>query len=394
MGTLNQHRDLARLLECRRKEGQEHLFWESFDEALEQKHLVPQEFSIQALWECFVPDGREAMMSWSTNSGGPRSGVQLTEAGDAVKTSDFSDITGQILFTKMMESYQDPAFLHDKLTTTVPTQFNGEKIPGIARIGDVAESIGENEPYPIAGVTQDYVETPETTKRGFIVPVTKEAIFFDRTGDLMRKASEGGVWLGVNKEKRVLDVVLGLTDTYNRKSKGTVANYGDNSGNHDWDNLAASNALVDWTDVETALLLFDGLTDPNTGEPIMVTPTTLIVPTALLFTAKRIINATQLQHVDNQAAANTVRTAWANPVNNYAIASNQYVKSRTSSATTWFIGDFKKGFEYRENWPITPVTAPPNAHEEFHRDIVHQTKVSERGVAVAVDPRMAVKCTA
>ena len=34
--------------------------------------------------------------------------------------------------------------------------------------------------------------TPQTAKRGFIVPVTKEAIFFDRTNLVLQRAAEVG----------------------------------------------------------------------------------------------------------------------------------------------------------------------------------------------------------
>ena len=48
-------------------------------------------------------------------------------------------------------------------------------------------------PYPHLGFGEDYIETPSTTKRGFIVPVTKEAIFFDRTHLILSRAAEAGV---------------------------------------------------------------------------------------------------------------------------------------------------------------------------------------------------------
>jgi streptogramin lyase len=76
------------------------------------------------------------------------------------------------------------------------------------------------------------------------------------------------------------------------------------------------------------------------------------------------------------------------------IESSQYVKARTSSDSTWFIGQFKKGFAYMENWPITVEKAPANSEAEFMQDIVARWKVSERGAAACLDPRYAVKCTA
>jgi hypothetical protein len=285
-------------------------------------------------------------------------------------------------------------FIADQVSTTVQTQFSGEKIPGISGIGDVADTVRENDPYPLAGVGQDYIETPETTKRGFIVPVTKEAIFFDRTGILLQRAGDVGYWLGVNKEKRVLDVALGIVNNYKRKSL-SIDTYSDVSGSHDWDNLAGSNALVDWTDIENAELLFDAITDPNTGEPIMLDPSTIIVPTALVHTARRIVNATEIQHVQGSKDVTEIgiRTRSANPLRSYAILSNQYVKLRTSSASTWFLGDFKRAFSYMENWGVTTIAAPANSEMEFTHDIVQRYKVSERGVAAVTEPRRVVKCT-
>ena len=115
-------------------------------------------------------------------------------------------------------------------------------------------------------------------------------------------------------------------------------------------------------------------------------------PPTSSYTARRIINATEIRF--NDGASNTTQTVSANPVaGDYEILSNQYVKARTSSDSTWFLGDFKKGFEYRENWPITSVEAPNNSELEFSNDIVHRFKVSERGTPAVVEPRVAVKCT-
>src|SRR3990167_9322330 len=86
------------------------------------------------------------------------------------------------------------------LIPTQTTQFSGEKIAGIANLGDLAEVVDENTDYPLMGTGEDYIETPETKKRGFIVPITKEAIFFDRTGELLNKCGKVGDSLRLNKE--------------------------------------------------------------------------------------------------------------------------------------------------------------------------------------------------
>lgn len=395
----SRHQELRRLLEASRRDHNEERFWNDFEESFEQG-MKPEDYSLRRLFENFVRDGsghlcgREVVDTWDQRSLEDRSGVMLYEAGDAVMTSDFSDITGQIIFSKVKQAFAAPGLIGDQLATTVPTEFNGEKIPGISEIGDEAEVIGEGKNYPLVGVGQEFIKTPETEKRGFIVPVTKEAVFFDRTGLVLRRAKDVGTWAALNKEKRILDGCLGITSTYSRNGTDDIATYGDNSGDHDWDNLAASNALSDWQSIETSELLFDGLTDPNTGELISVIPNMLVVPSALKHTARMIVRATNVQRVDNQANASTFRTDSANPIMDYTILSSPQVKSRVGDATTWFLGDFPRAFNYMENWPISHKSAPPDSHEEFHRDIIHQERVSERGVIAVVEPRAVVKNTA
>ena len=109
-----------------------------------------------------------------------------------------------------------------KLVSTIPTRLDGEKIPGIGRIGDEAAEVRPGMPYPSVGLGEDYIETPSTTKRGFIVPVTREAIFFDRTHLILQRAAEVGEILGLNKEKRLLDLVLGATNNYSGRGRPTT----------------------------------------------------------------------------------------------------------------------------------------------------------------------------
>lgn len=384
-----------RLYEAAQRDRAEHRFWEDVQQDIRQGGHTASDYSIRELFENFVEDGREVTANFSPRL---RNSGETARILEAVDTGAFANITGQIVYSRVLEAFNNPVFLADRLATTVPTEFSGEKIPGITQIGDEAEVVGEGENYPMAGVSEEWVETPETTKRGFILGVTKEAIFFDRTGVLMQRASNVAEQLAINKEKRVLQAATGVTTLYRRNGASAVATYGDNSGAHDWDNLQASNALVDWTDIENALLLFDGMTDPNTGEPIVLNANAVLVPSALVMTARRIVSATEVHYGDYSAAS--YQTLSANPLNNpisatgFEILSNQWVKSVTSSATTWFIGDFRSALFYMQNWPITVQQAPPNSEAEFSQDIVSRYKVSERGTPAMIEPRRLVKNTA
>lgn len=356
-------------------------------EAIEDKHIKLEEFSVRALAESLIDDGREWVRSIDPRKSG---GLSLVEAAHAVDTSAFSNITGQLVFSRIRERFNDPAFLWPRLVETIQTTLlDGEKIPGVGRLGDNAEIVEEGMPYPNVGLSEEWIETAPTRKRGFIVPVTREIIVADRTGVLLRNAGEGGHWLGLNKEKRVLDVVLGVVNNYKRN--GTATNTYLTSGAY-INSVAA--ALSDWTDVEAALILFDALTDPNTGEPIDLSPTQVIVPTALAMTARHVLNATTVERVDNQTNATTYRTTAGNPSPAYEIISSPQVKARTNSADTWYIGDFRRAFAYLEVWDIETSQAPSNSEAEFEKDIMIRYKVSERGVAQVMEPRRAAKITA
>lgn len=371
-------------------------FMEEFNGALESGQIDPENFSIRMLFESVVEGGREMIDSWNPQYQTGR--ISISEGAGMVTTADFSNITGQIMFAEILKAWENPAFLQDQLTRTVPTPFNGEKIPGVGNVGDVAQVVAEGRDFPTAGVSEEWIDTPATTKRGVIVEVTKEAAFFDRTGEILKRCRDITVSLKINKEKRVLDAVCGITDLYRRNSGAAQATYGATHTNGDFNNLKTSNGLTDWTNVEAAELLFDDITDPNTGDPILIDKTamSILVPTAKNYSASFALSPDVVRREDRggSAAGTIVETRGKNPVQSYPVLSNAYVKARSSSSTTWWIGNFQDAFEYRENWPITPVTQPASNHDEFHRDIIQSTRISERGAVAVVEPRKVVKCTA
>ena len=111
--------------------------------ALMEGHLHPSDFSVQELAIAFVEDGRE----WVQSLNPGKSGVELLEAGSsAVNTANFSNITGQIVYTTILEAAQDEEYVFSKLIPTKSTKFTGERIPGMAKIGDEAEVVDEGQP--------------------------------------------------------------------------------------------------------------------------------------------------------------------------------------------------------------------------------------------------------
>ncbi len=359
-------------------------------EALDERHLRPEDFSIRDLAEALVPDGGEWVRLLDPRSGG----ASIVEAAEGVDISAFQNIAGQVIYAKILDTYTQEAFVASKLVDTVPTRLDGEKIPGVGPLEDVDAEVDPGMPFPHIGFGEDYIETPATTKRGFIVPVTKEAIFFDRTNLILRRASEVGELLGLNKEKRLLDLVIGATNNY--KWRGT--SYDTYQTTSPWVNELASNELVDWTNVDAAEGLLAEILDPNTGEPVLLRGTTALVMPAYRHAAHRVFNAAEINYA---ASGSTTSTIAANPLGNYSVAESRLAYRRiiasgeaaAAAKKWWFLGDFRKAFAYMENWPITVTQAPRGSEAEFSQDIVLRFKASERGAAAVIDPRYVVKCT-
>ena len=352
--------------------------------------LSSTDFSIRALAEAFLGHDSVSDMDPSVQNQ-----IGVMESSDAVDSTAFLNITGQIVINEVMSGYEQESMMATALFRNVPTRLSGEKKPGFAGIGDAAEQVHEGMPYPHAGIGEDFIETPQTAKHGLIVPITKEAVFFDRTGQILEHAKKTGEYLGLNKEKRCIDTLIGATNTF--KWRGTGYNTYQRAAGSPWVNelKGAEYRLEDWTDVEAAENLFDDIVDPNTGESIEFGGSVLIAPRRKRHTINRILNATEVRHKN---ADGSFETLAKNPLSGegYTSMTNRrfYRRLQTQLGLTaaeaenvWLYGDPSKAFMYMENWGITTVQAPVNNEAEFTQDIIARFKSSERGTPAIDNPR-------
>jgi len=381
------HNDLRRWRESRQKEGRPGVKrfvneWRGMLKEARRNNTL-DDWSIRGMFEAVVDDGHELVNNhFGSNSGGFR----MHEAGTAIDTSLFQATQGQYVYNLIMEAYEKPEFVGDLLFRTQQSNEVRETIPGVSELGDDVEVVDENEPYPNAVTQECWIETPATIKRGLMVNVTKETVFFDKTGLIMQRASNVGYTIRLNKEKRMLDCAFGITTVYKRNGKAAEATYQS-------ENLTASNPLVDFQSLDTADTKYSDILDPDTGEPIVSTPNTLIVPSALKNTAMRIRNSV-LTNVSTQSSTVETRVAGNSLNQPYEIVTSPYVKQRTSSASTWFYGNPKAAFIYMQNWPLTVENETGNGPQAFERDIVARYKASERGSAGVYERRHMLKATA
>jgi hypothetical protein len=364
------------------------------EEAMSSGKMKPEQFDIKELAFAFL--GEQWFDRWDPDRRQRGGLVPLLEAGDAVDVTAFSNIIGQLIFSKIMSSYKDVGLVADSLCSTVPTKFKTEKIPGISNIIGNVEQIPDGMPFPELSMQEDYLQTPETAKHGAILSVTKETIFFDRTGELLRKAGAIGKRLGIDRERRIIDVVIGVVNPYTRL--GTNYNTYQTSGAL-WTNQI-SNPLIDWTNFDVALQTFALLVDPYNNEPIMITPNTVLVYPPKLFTSSRVLGATEVRHTTE--SGNLVQLSpspmagMATKIVSSAIAYQREIAGYGSSNAgfTWYYGDFKEAFNYMENWGMEIQQAAPNMEASFERDIVLRYRCSERGVPNVNEPRAVLRNTA
>ena len=200
--------------------------------------------------------------------------------------------------------------------------------------------------------------------------------------------------LGLNKEKRLLDLVIGVTNNYNHNG---VA-YDTYQSSTPWINVLSGNELADWTNVDAAEQLLADILDPATGEPVLLRGTNVLVMPAYRHAAHRVFNAAEITYTGSGAQTTTVA---ANPLGNYEVNESRLAYRRvvasgetpTDAKKWWFLGDFTRAFAYMENWPITVTQAPLGSEADFTNDIVLRFKASERGAAAVLNPRFVVKCT-
>ena len=330
---------------------------------------------------------------------------QVLEAAGATSSASFASITGQWTYSAVMDAYQAEEYVFKRLIPEKQSQFiDQEKIAGISQLGDMALVVPEAQDFPLAGPGQTWISWPEAQKRGLRVALTREMIFRDRTNVLLERCGAVGEWMGTSREKRAIDAVIdegpGATSLPTghryRWRDQTLPTYGDNSGTHSWDNLAATNALTDWTSVDTAEQLLNQMVDPDTGEPIMADYNSLIVTKQLEKTALRVLNATEVRvTIPGFATSQSpMQTAVANPyAGKFQVISTRLLRARMSLATSWYFGNIARAIIYKQIFPLQVIEAPANSLDEFKTDIVRQWRADEMGAYGVVEPRYLCKST-
>ncbi len=400
INTADECRDFALQLRSRMREGRYHECMEQIC-TLRRAGEIGNRFSVRSLAEAMIFDQDGASVGHRLTERMDRSrqgGVLMEAGGDTLTTAHFANILGQIAFADTLTAHANVQFIGDQLVTEIPadTQFR-VMMPGITMIGDQSQDVGEGEEYPIVGVGKQYIELPEIGKEGFIVAATEELIREDKTAQLLSNLNKAADSMALSREKERISVATGITNTYKRNGGPIQNTYGNTHTQGDFDNLIATNPLLDYESIEASDLAFSGITDPDTAEPIAFTgPRRMLVPEGLWVKAWRMANASTVRTGDLTAAEIEMTTG--NPLaargGDFQPLTSPYVASIDSSETTWFRGDFKGAFVERVYWPIQTFVEDRNSGVGFSRDIVFRLKVRRKTVVAVREPRLVQKHTA
>lgn len=383
-------------------------FYHSLVDLLAEGELKPEDFSLRQLWEACVGPAHLTLPTYAARQ---RTFVaDLTQLDHLHSEADlgtnlFQTVTGAVLSQRVLDAYrQVDGLIGDELVTVERSNVRGERVPGFTALQGPKE-VGEGMPYEEASFGDKFVTTVEA-KKGRILSITEEAVFFDQTGEVLRRAARIGEATRLEREKTIIrgvadgdyDATLG-TGVY-RPSGVLEELYPTDGSNRNWIGVGnvvspgfnAAVPLEDWQSIATVLRFHatqvrDDRHAPEAGEPIVWMPKFLLVPKKLELTALQIVTATGVRQ---QSLDATRQTEFRNPFGGaYQVRSSPFLDAL--SGDDWYLGDFRRQFLWKEIWPVQVFRQTLESPAGFERDIVARFKVRYYGGINAIDERFVVK---
>jgi len=339
--------------------------------------IEPEEFSLRELWDTFVINEQGYPIE-------PVSGFMSSQITEAIEPSAFPTITRQLISKKMVDAYNTVDTIADQMVSSFNSKLEVDKIPGFKGTGNPTKRLPGQEYEKISFEEKWYQAT--YAKYGREVDLTEEAVLFDQTGQILKAAADVGEGAKYYDEYLTLQAIIDASTTSYYPSGVATALY-----SSDNNNLKASNALADETDItaaRTQLRTALKSDDANTRHILMPTNFVLLCPDALVDTAAKILFSQNLA-----ASANRGVNVWGPAMQSTLKRQTTLLSSPIlddNSATTWYFGSPKKQFVKKIVFPFQIVTIKGNEHA----DILQTIKTRFANQTVAIDTRYFIKCTA
>ncbi len=365
-------------------------------EALRKREIKLEEVSLMALAKNFIcfRDGSANGTPLGEQVRQFIEGQGMTEAGtaNAVSMAAFSNITQQYIYNAVLDGMNYSDFTISPELGVIGSQILQveEKFPGISNLGDASKPIGEGQPFPVAGLTEEWINSPVQGKKGLIVPVTREAVLNDRPGLVVERANKVGEAIYLGREIEAIDTII--------NAGGTAKQFGTNgySNPYVWrgtpysvwqtdataapfyNNVVPSNELVDVANVSACEKVLAKVRDPLTGQPFSQPgPFVLVCTPDYRYTAERILAMMQFR-TGTASSSNAIMISGSLLPAPFKVISSKYWYDRliTASLTTdyYLFGNLSRSFKFVRSLDVQTLEADERSGLAFSHDILMQFK--------------------
>ena len=374
-------------------------FYDRARDLLDAGDLAPDDFSLRRLAEaCGVlggPAGANFAALKEDRGDGPPAAL-LAESAPAARTDLFRVVTAELLARKVSEGYAAAAgLIGDSLVTVVRANGRGSKIAGFTALAGPTD-VPEGHDYEESTFAEKFVTSSEA-KRGRILSVSEELIYFDQTGEVYRRAVRLGEGLRQERERTIVRAVADAESAahpvYRPGGVGVPLYAADGShrnrvgpGNTTSPGYADAVPLADWAalDAARAYRATEVLDDRVDGErrPVLAPATQVLVPESLAGTARGVVEATEIRRT-NAAGETTVA---GNPHRRLEVLSSPFLDELgPAGRRDWYLGDFKRQFVWTEVWPVQTFLQRSDGPAAFERDVALRVKARYFGGVSATD---------
>jgi len=295
----------------------------------------------------------------------------IKDMAEAMDTSHFPKATSALINKKLISAYNAFPGIGGQLCTTVPSNKQTETVVGFGEV-DTPDVVSEGMPYGETGYGEKYV-TATNYKYGRLISITEETIKFDQTGQILMRAKSIGEKAALRKEQLIVQGVIDSNSTVYKPTNLAQALYSTTRTN----GVNAATTAFGEAGLKAIDNLVDEMNDDN-GDPVFIMPggMSLLVPSELKMEAWQLMNS-----VNTPESAENAKNYYNG---RYPLLTSPFL----TSASLYWVGDFKQDFWWLEVYPLQLMTRNmTDTDEGFKRDIIAQFKTRFFGAIMAVDFR-------
>jgi hypothetical protein len=431
MGNFRSH--LRKLLGVKTKQYPSGVFPCKYDAS--EAQIGVDEFSIREISESFL--GQQFVDGIHDVKTAESTMLELAEAINPVTPSTFSNINawtsvmGGLIEQRILAGYNMPDLIGRDLVEVVPTRVNSQRIITIPNITFPKRPTYAGEEIPSVGMNSRWILRQELIKYAQKLALTKEAVVFDLTGELLSQAESLGRTLALAQEMYIAASVQGVNisatatitpDSVNGFTANTYA-YNANVGdafNNTFQTSAGSGTtakynyvnqstgktgITSWTDMQFIRGQLSLSTEYETGFRINASLDEVLVSPFNFDQAQYVVHNTQVFNMSSgfPTSGNAPGTFSPNSPLNASVQVKKsanweqvLVSSGVSQANAQCYvtaGNFKKSHAFYEAWPMLIEQGNPTSSEMISTQTVNLWVASWYGVPVVKDPRYVYQFT-